>query len=157
MTGCQVTCVQGIPKGLEIGECHLCWRNNLERFGTQCASSSVFIEPTPCVAQTSSLLSPTRLWNEGGRGKHTEVSLEQILSRPTLCREGPSVTARGGERDLIGCRANRKKRVRLVVWAEGRNDLHHSLRGLLWPWLSLLHHSLRGLLCMAVPPTGLPL
>lgn len=65
------------------GECHLCRRNNLERFGTQSWTQ-------------------TRLWTEGGRVKHTEVSLEQILRCPTLCREGPSVTARGGERDMIG-------------------------------------------------------
>lgn len=70
------------------------------------------------MAQTSSFLSPMHCGMRAGE-EDIEASLEQILSHPTLCREGPSVTSRGGERDLIGRRANKKKRVRLVVWAEG--------------------------------------
>lgn len=45
--------------------------------------------------------------------KTYKVSRQQILSCPTLCREGPSVTFRGGEGDRIGRREDRKSCARL--------------------------------------------
>lgn len=93
----------------------------------------------------TSFLSPTHLWIEEGERK-TYRSLEQILPRPALCREGLSVTAGGGgEGDRIAGRENRRSWAGLVVWLSiGAGWSLHALRGLLWPRLSLLQAFLYG-------------